>query len=248
MFNHCFKGTYVDENDDVGQVKRKNASAIEREIAGCVRYECDNDTGGEKRTILCEEHACYNAECIEDDGHGECQYSEKEGYEEVVMYLESNPKNECYEAVCEGGEWVISKSAQAKEWESPEHGCKKYICDNESGNVTRSKCKEYDGQKYICFDDECQVEKDVRIEDELIQVDIELQEGFHLMMLDPDEVKEAIRVICGTLCETEEVEIGWETDEDDFVVRVMVYVKDQEAAAAIADIVSHLDCGSSSNA
>jgi len=112
-------------------VLQNNATEYESLSSGCVKYECNNDTGIEKIILPCDNaSACFVGQCNESTA--QCEYREKDGYFEL-----KEQENQCYEVVCdENNEWSLQKSKKALEWEDTKSRCRVYKCDNETGPIS----------------------------------------------------------------------------------------------------------------
>ena len=60
--NHCYG--VVEENNVLVVRQRANVSLWENQTNGCVKYYCDNETGGMIRTLCKSNEMCMNDECI----------------------------------------------------------------------------------------------------------------------------------------------------------------------------------------
>ena len=145
-------------------------------------------------------------------------------------------ENHCYEVMIWDNEtYEVKKRYNATQWEdrNSEHDCIKYVCENSSGPVPRNKCDESEG-RVLCMNGECVKEEAI---DKRVCVEIEMRE-----MIKSSEVTEAI--ILSELEElgisTDGIIVGWETDGEGYIVRLMVYVDDATVAETIAGIAT--DC------
>jgi len=117
--------------------KRKNATEYEAKTNKCIRYDCNNETGPVPTVLVhCNETpACYEGPGKCDETSGECSYNKKKGWEELIKL-----ENHCFEVVCENDEWVLTKRANATEWEGNSTKCVICQCLNESGPSMTDLC------------------------------------------------------------------------------------------------------------
>ena len=83
-------------------------------------------------------------------------------------------------------------------------------------------------RKHVCLNEECK--KDIYIE-------IELEDSIEVDELDVDVILEVLKEEIGI--ETSEILIGWDVDESERIIRVMIYVDDEATAGSIADGINN---------
>jgi len=182
------------ENNEWIVKKRKNATEWEERSFGCVLHQCDNRTGNSTVPGLCDKApSCYKSigECSVTGG--ECQYSVKDEWNELIV-----EENHCYEVVCEGDEWLLRKRKNASEWEQHTNGCIRYQCLNESGPSAWSMCNNTSDTdtNSICVNEECTEVKMDSYQDKVI-VEIELNEGMDVKEMNTSEVISTISMNSG---------------------------------------------------
>jgi len=147
LFNQCY--VPVLEGTDFVQQKRKNATEWESRSNQCYEYQCDNSTGpiSHKRQNATEWEEkttpCVTFECAKTGPrviiHDEAEWNRLQPQQ-----------NLCHELVCDdNGTWVVK--INSTEWERKSNNCFDFICTNESGLSTESKC----GNDDICLNDAC---------------------------------------------------------------------------------------------
>jgi len=227
VFNHCYNGAYVDGK--FVSEKRKNATELENtQRFGCVQYQCQNDTGELKMTLMCEEKECYSdGKCNEVSGV--CEYKRNGGYEELMK-----EDNHCYEVLCEGNKWIVKKRNNATEWESRTKGCVDYTCDNNTGGIVKSLCN--DGNE-ICVNDKC-VEKASITDNWIVEIDVY---ETSIEELNTTQIISDISDLAEVNADV--MKIGIEFNEKGYIVRILVYVGDEMTANKIATAIRGLDKG-----
>jgi len=139
--NKCFEVACVG-NEWVLQ-KTQNAISWEAQTDGCVKYECNNETGNIKTILSCDDAPpCFVGTCNEITA--QCEYHEKDGLKEL-----SKQENKCYEVVCDesSNEWSVQKRKNVTEWEDRRSKCRIFKCDNSSGltSPTLTNCDQGPG-------------------------------------------------------------------------------------------------------
>jgi len=228
--NHCFE--VVCKSNKWRVQKRKNATDEEGSKShGCAQYQCQNETG----EVLYAPEACndgdpcYIGEC--DEASGECKYDLKSGYDELVKQ-----DNNCYVVSCEGNEWIVQKRQNATEWENQSNnGCIEYKCDNDTGPIT-IMCN--NSNEKICVNDVCVENKAL---EEKVSVVIEMDEGVNLSEMNTVDELERIKAL--TEKGGEEVKIGYEINEQGYIIRIIIYVDDETTAQSIATTVESIEKG-----
>ena len=114
-----------------------------------------------------------------------------------------------------------------------------YECDYERGPVSSMCSSGNDGVNLVCKDDECvpyeSLDKDVW------SVEISFENEINATDLNTTEIIEWI--VAQTNVDISEVDIGVEVNDDGQVVRVIVFVSDEESAEMIAVAVNDIDRG-----
>ena len=154
-----------------------------------------------------------------------CLFEVIPGYKELL-----DQENACYEAVCEGGEYSHRKRLNITIWDGKTEGCLKYECNNESGIVLHSNCR--DESKYICVSDSC-IEKLVFIKDKwTIEIDIESVDSSKVNIT---QIQISIKEMSGI--EIEEDAIGIEVEEKSNTIRIYINAADEETARYIIESI-----------
>ena len=144
-FNHCYKG-YYDDDVIIGSEKRDNVTKWEELSTGCLRYKCENDTGG----IIENVHLAEWQSLKEQD-------------------------NQCYDIICEGNSWMFKKMDNATEWEEQSNNCVHYECNNVSGFISWSMCNSTDEVRRICIEGNCHDDEQVPLTTDIISVEIKIE-------------------------------------------------------------------------
>ena len=232
-FNHCYEGACVDGV----VVAQKRSNATEKELSmrnGCVHYVCENDTGNMLENLICEERQCYTGIC--DNSSGNCSYEKIPGYDELI-----DQQNECYEIVCKDDLWVVQPRDDAEKWKKRTNKCAEYQCNNESGLLSWSMCNSTNSISRMCVSDQCiDTSTDVPSEQHFY-VEIEMDVGVNVSEMDSGEILEIISQQLGV--DTSEVRVAWEVDEEGYVIRVVVFVNDEETAKVIASGIDDMKKG-----
>jgi len=122
------------------------------------------------------------------------------------------------------GECIVRKKEEAIRWENESNGCVEYQCSNISGVfVKKVKCRNSENIT-ICGDVTC-VSQD---KDWAVVIDIESEER---VLMTPDEIRDELSNM--TDIDISEMIIGIEYDDNGFIARIIVYVKDEDQAQII---------------
>jgi len=117
LFNHCYKGTYIDGG--FIQQERNNATAWEEKTNSCTEYQCDNEEGpiswSKCNSSVDVIRECVNDTCIENKKNNSVEIELKPGVKEEEMNKEQilNNLNELYK---------IDSEDIAIEWETDKNG------------------------------------------------------------------------------------------------------------------------------
>ena len=222
--NECYEVGCNEETNEWTLKKRDNATQWESQTHGCMHYVCEENKTIEK---VCEKaRSCYVNVCNEDSG--DCDEEEVAGRSELI-----SQENECYEVGCneETNEWILKKRDEASEWETRKNGCFEYQCHNESGMIGWSLCNNSESVKRLCVNEEC-VEDKTDVHDKSWSVEI-IVEDVNPMEVNASETIRSISNLTGI--EVDKMTVVMEMDEHGHIVRVTVYVEDEESAQTIAD-------------
>ena len=238
MFNHCFKVAF--ENNNFVWQKRNNATEMENERSyGCVQYRCVNETGEGSKELLCgaEPESCLSCVCNETDGKQ--YYVKSETWEEM-----KRQGNRCYDIVCEDSEWAFRKMENVATWERHSNHCYECLCDNSSGLTCRkrSNATEWENKtdgcmRYFCDNETGPETKMTEETCERIYVSAEVEKGKILNTTSKEDMLKSIKETIGTESESESelFDIGWECDEDGYVIRLFILVDDEEKGRRIVE-------------
>ena len=134
-------------------------------------------------------------------------------------------ENKCFEVFCDGKNWSL-RNILEKETKD----CKVYVaCDNKTGLVTRSKCNSSE----VCLNNKCLSKDNITMD--LISVEVLLDSGVDLNQLDSEEIRRTLQIICKI---DSELTVAYEADNQDNVVRVLVYVNDVDTANIIVSSIN----------
>jgi len=139
--------------------------------------------------------------------------------------------NSCFKGAFVDGQVVQQKRRNVVEWESLTSECATYVCYNDTGLMAWSECNNSVGANRMCIADKC-VEDESSAPNRIV-VDVELDEGIDMNEIDAKKLVEVISENSGV--DSNEFSIGWETDENGKVIRVVVYVDDSGSANKIAE-------------
>ena len=142
--------------------------------------------------------------------------------------------NHCYDAVGDGNECIVQKSAEAIAWEESGNECYDFECLNDTGIViSKERCKD----QMICLDDKCinagEIEKEWTV---VIDIDSSNSNPANLT-----EVKEQVSAMTNVSLNDFEVSVEYNTESR--VVRIIVYVDDKTVAILVKDAIDNLDKG-----
>jgi len=133
--------------------------------------------------------------------------------------------NHCYKGSCVDGRLVAQKRRNATEMEGKK-GCGRYHCDNVTGLIV-SYCNSEEG--LICYDDTCM---DVLSINYSKYVEILLLKGLNLTTIDASKELELLCSLLEIQCDS--INIGYVLDENGFVVRILIFVDDENTAKVIS--------------
>ena len=103
-------------------------------------------------------------------------------------------------------------------------------------------CNNTDEVSRICINEECLENKEVNDNDNNPVVEIELNIGLNVNVMNTNEILHQIAEVSG-IGDISGVTIGWATNEEGLIIRVIVYVENEEVAKVIAKAVNELDRG-----
>jgi len=142
----------------------------------------------------------------------------------------------CYQAQYDEGSFVRTKRNNATEWESKVNDCMNYICDNDQGRQSWSKCNSSADGSFVCVSGQC-IENET-IKGWIVEIDITQTTAGEL------NTSEILSSLCSmTNLETSELVIGYEVDEEGFIIHIIVYVKDEETGILVMEAIDDLEKG-----
>jgi len=148
-----------------------------------------------------------------------------------------NEFNHCYEGTYVDGEVGSRKRKNATLYESQTNGCIEYYCDNENGEMTRDLCNDTNGVTQTCVNNNICVVSDKPA----ISVDIELNpKTVRITEFNATDILLYLSKKYGG--KTDLMKIGFDTDDEGYVVRIVVIVDDKETAESIAAGIDEDDC------
>jgi len=145
-------------------------------------------------------------------------------------------QNQCYEVLeWQAEEITVMKRANATLWEKKTNNCFEYQCSNTSGGVAWSLCNTTDDTRRICLDNKCIEENEDLNKDKW---GVEMIVNIAPSDFDIENVTYILSNATGIL--QVEMSIGTEaTQRTGFVVRVVVYVNDQQNANTILNAMEN---------
>jgi len=146
--------------------------------------------------------------------------------------------NHCFKGTFSDGEFSQKMRKNTTDWIERTNGCMRYECNDKIGKVSWSMCNSTDEETRMCIDGQCHVEdKEAMVEDgKTWSVEIDMSDAdVKPEDLDLVEVKTNISELTGV--DSEDIVLAVEVDDSGKLVRVVVYVKDEETATIVADKV-----------
>jgi len=146
--------------------------------------------------------------------------------------------NQCYEVLdWQAEEITVKKRANATLWEKKTNNCFEYECVNTSGGFAWSKCNTTDDTQRMCIENEC-VEGDEAFDKDTWGVEVRV--NITPNDLDLDELTNILNNATGI----NEIRIGTEAvSSTGNVVRIVIYVNDENIANTIANFVEDKNKG-----
>jgi len=150
--------------------------------------------------------------------------------------------NDCSTPVYKDDHFVEQKRKNTTEWESQTDECMEYKCVKDDGFVSLSTCYSTDKTNRVCVNHRC-------IDDETIKktyVEVELDEGVKATEVNVAAIIEAISALCEISSDL--IEIGYVLDSNGNVLRVLVFVGDEQTANIVLQTIQSLEQGSNCKA
>ena len=129
----------------------------------------------------------------------------------------------------------MRKRSNASLWEEQTNECTKYLCDNSSGFVRENICNSDDETSRICIEGKCIENKTVEEEGWIVEIEVE---GINSRDFNTTELAQHISTI--SAIDSEEITIGIEADEDGQVIRILIFVGDEDKANSVETSVKRI--------
>jgi len=119
--------------------------------------------------------------------------------------------------------------------ESQTNGCTEYYCDNEFGGMNRSICKSFGGVTQMCLNEKtCIVDRTTSSQ----IVEIELESGqVNARALNSNDALNRLSNMTGI--DTSKMKRGWDTNDQGFVVHLIIFLGDDADPNKIVDADSN---------
>ena len=162
---------------------------------------------------------------------GVCQNVTSSDWNELIKQ-----ENQCYQVVCDEDDdkWIVKKRESAIGWEN-----RKDECNNESGTISWSSCNSTQDTVRVCVNDKCTEKK--KMMETSVSVEIDIDETIQVTEINLTELLDILNVQCGI--DTNGMVIGFETDEEGYIFRIIIYVENEETAIHLVEAVNELDKG-----
>jgi len=147
--------------------------------------------------------------------------------------------NHCFKGLFVNGSFITEKRVNVSEWEKRSNNCAKYVCDNSSGPISWSLCNSSDDMDLVCVDEQC-VEQNDAMNGREWSVEI-IMNGTKVDDVYTVEVISTVNEL--TSIKLSGDSIGVVVDETGFVVRIVIYVEDEETANTIASAIEGIEKG-----
>ena len=144
-----------------------------------------------------------------------------------------NASNLCYEPTLVDGNVSSRLRTNMTRFLSQRDGCQAFICDNETGEANKSVCGDIGGVSRMCLNHSCIISG--KPSGKQWSVEIDLTQAVDVADMDVTDISNDIAVKFGI--DPNEMEIGWESDDEGYVVRVVVYLDEKETADAIEETI-----------
>jgi len=126
----------------------------------------------------------------------------------------------------------------SKAWYNQTNECIQYGCDNDGGLLSWSICTSSNDITRICLNGvKCIVNK--TIPNNNVYIEIETNYGYQLNDFNASVLLEEIEEKFGI--ESDEIIIGYETNEEGYIVHIILYVEDEETANIIITAFNDMD-------
>jgi len=135
----------------------------------------------------------------------------------------------CFKGAYVDGKVTEEKRKNATDWEKRSDECIEYQCDNNSGGLAWMICKHSEENNVICIDSKC-VDEEKEAPSDKMAVEIVIKD-MEAIEMNIDKLEELILVQCGI--EDGSIIIGWEVNEDGTIIRILIYVDDEETGQKV---------------
>jgi len=178
-----------------------------------------------------------------------CVPKNYEGEEFCGVYVSSDNEtckefqelfNECYVGAYIDGNIIQKMSSDAIEWENQTGVCGDYICDNNTGLLSWSKCNSTDATSKLCIQDECMEDWENNLGGWSVEITVS---GVKFEQLNKSEIIFNINKL--SQVKAEDMSIGVETDKQGNITAFVVSVKNETCARNISEGVKNIPTGSS---
>ena len=141
--------------------------------------------------------------------------------------------NHCYEPVYINGNLKQQLRRNASDLLMRSNECVTFECDNNTGAISTGKC----GNGELCVNDHCVSNE--TLDTGKAYVVVELKSGVKADEIDISSILDFIRVECEI--NTTNVIIAYETNEEGYVLRIDIYVEDEETCNIIVSAINGID-------
>jgi len=138
---------------------------------------------------------------------------------------------------CIDNEVTAVKRKEFIEFEKQRTGCIEHTCDNDIGLITWSLCNSTESQNLVCMNDRCIEDKSVM--DEKVKIEIEIEEGLKAIEMNTSDFVESLSLQLGI--EKELISMAYECDNEGNIVRIILYVNNEQDVNAIVEGVKKLN-------
>jgi len=142
--------------------------------------------------------------------------------------------NHCYEGTYIDGEVRQQKRKNATDFESQTNECMEYHCYNDTGRLSWSLCNSTDVLTNICVDGKCVGGNDYTPGSRRWSVVVELSDD-EVKAGDLDFTEIAVAASNMTGIDFTDIVVGAVFDDEGYVVRIILYVDDEQKAKVMAD-------------
>ena len=143
--------------------------------------------------------------------------------------------NHCYYSEYnDNGSFIMRKRNKAIEWEKQSNECIERRCINETGFVSWSMCNSTNETNRVCVNNEQCVEKK-NVKKPYIEVDVD--DSLKILDVNLTTTTDTISLLCNV--SSSGITVGYESDDDGNIIRIIIYVDDEDTANIVADILDN---------